>query len=309
MAGDWIKVREDLRQDTAVLALAARLSLDEDTIVGKLHRFWSWASANTTDGKLPDVDCKTIDHIVDVAGFADALMNVKWLKRGKKRGLVIPKFGAHMSHSAKARAGEALRKARQRMRLSAKECPDTCPDSSGTRARAAESKEENRRKLSGNAGPLRFAPSEGPEPAAKTHPNPSRSELSKQLARVRHKGEIVFSAPTAANIALNPRATPEQVAWAIERFEQAASQRPVENAGGYLRHLIEGEPAPSAWIARHRRDQLTAIARCTQKQEQLIHERAGGGTAGVARPSLATEAPMASPPSAAASPLPRSAAL
>lgn len=50
MAGDWLKVRLDLRNDPAVIGMAEKLGIDQDTVVGKLIRLWSWFDLQSRDG-------------------------------------------------------------------------------------------------------------------------------------------------------------------------------------------------------------------------------------------------------------------
>ena len=47
MAGDWLKMRMDLPEDPAVIAMAASFNVEEDLIVGKLLKAWRWASQQT----------------------------------------------------------------------------------------------------------------------------------------------------------------------------------------------------------------------------------------------------------------------
>ena len=110
MAQDWMKIRLDLRDDPDVIAMAGQLGIDEDTVVGKLNRFWSWANRQTADGNAPGVTLAWLDRYVGVTGFGDALLNVGWLAVDGG-GLSIPNFERHMSESAKQRALTARRAA------------------------------------------------------------------------------------------------------------------------------------------------------------------------------------------------------
>lgn len=110
MAGDWIKMRTDIHDDPAVVRMSDVLGLDEDTIVGKLHRLWSWADRHTIDGKTTGITEKWIDRYVAQQGFAQAMQDegVGWLVIV---GDVIefPNFDRHNGESAKLRAENALR--------------------------------------------------------------------------------------------------------------------------------------------------------------------------------------------------------
>ncbi len=265
MAGDWIKMRLDLADDPSVLALARELRIDPDAAVGVLHRFWSWASRNTKDGRLRDVTVDMIDAITRRPGFTRALQAVGWLAQSP-RGFSIPKFDRHMSWSAKARCGEALRKVRQRSRLGAGTCPDMCPDKNGTRARAAPSRKEEREHSSSSGTSLRLAE----PPSLMTSALGARQrEVARMLGTCVVNGRHLFDPRTAAAVAAHPRATREQVAWAIERTQKAQRASRVKNAAGYLRSLIESETPPAEWVQEYRRRQLSEIVGCEQQRQRL----------------------------------------
>ena len=108
MAGDWIKMRTDLSTDPAVIGTAARLNVDEDTIVGKLHRLWSWANHQTTDGNAVGVTSDWINRYLDCEGLAEALCEVGWMVVSDD-SIQLPEFERHNGESAKKRAQTAKR--------------------------------------------------------------------------------------------------------------------------------------------------------------------------------------------------------
>lgn len=112
MAGDWIPMRTDLATDPAVIATACRLELDEDTVVGKLHRLWSWANLHSTDGFVAEVTTAWIDRFLGVEGFAAALIAVGWLS--DDGGVRIPNYDRYNSNSAKNRLSGARRQQKKR---------------------------------------------------------------------------------------------------------------------------------------------------------------------------------------------------
>jgi uncharacterized small protein (DUF1192 family) len=112
MAGDWIKMRGDLDTDPDVVRTSVRTNLDEFAVVGRLHKLWSWADKHSANGLLR-VSSDYIDRIVACPGFADALVEVGWL-RVRRDHLELPEWSRHNGLSAKARAGEAARKRSQR---------------------------------------------------------------------------------------------------------------------------------------------------------------------------------------------------
>jgi len=113
MAGDWIKMRNDLADDPAVIAIAAELGIEEDHVVGKLHRLWSWADKQTQDGNALGVSFAWIDRYLSASGFASAMERSAWLLL-RDGVLSFPNFDRHNSQTAKARALTAKRVARHK---------------------------------------------------------------------------------------------------------------------------------------------------------------------------------------------------
>ena len=113
MAGDWIKVKTDLATDPAVIRLADELDVEEDVVVGKLCRLWSWANTHTENGHAPGVTSEWLDRYLDCHGFSRILAAVGWLEINDD-GLEIPRFERHNGKSAKTRATARERKRRER---------------------------------------------------------------------------------------------------------------------------------------------------------------------------------------------------
>lgn len=113
MAGDWIKMRMDLSADPAVIGIAAGLGCSENEVVGMLHRFWSWANAQSRDGHASGVTRSWIDRYVQRDGFACHLEKAGWLIV-EKGGILVPKYGRHNGRPAKKRALEQERQRRHR---------------------------------------------------------------------------------------------------------------------------------------------------------------------------------------------------
>lgn len=142
MAGDWIKMRTDLAEDPAVIAMADRLGIDEFSVVGRLHGFWSWLDRQSRDGQATGVSHGWLDRRVRCDGFAAALVSVGWLVL-RDDGLSVPNFERHNGETAKTRAEATNRKRRQR----ASERPATVSrdsrDGSATREEKRREEEEN----------------------------------------------------------------------------------------------------------------------------------------------------------------------
>ena len=115
MAGTWIKMRCDLASDPAVIGMAEKTGLAEDHVVGKLHRLWSWADAQTPDGNAPSVTPAWVDRYLGTEGFAAAMISVGWLCV-RNNGIVFPNFDRHNSQTSKKRLLAAGRVARHKAR-------------------------------------------------------------------------------------------------------------------------------------------------------------------------------------------------
>lgn len=160
MAGDWIKMRTDLAEDPAVIDMAAALDVDEDTVVGKLHRLWSWADSQSRDGHAVGVTEKWVDRKVGCEGFARAMSDVGWLTL-EARSITIPNFDRHNGKSAKTRALAKDRKASERHA--------DVPDLSRSQRDKSVTREEKRRERANTPIPPSGAPSDdAKQPKART---------------------------------------------------------------------------------------------------------------------------------------------
>jgi hypothetical protein len=103
MAGDWIKLQKDTPDKPEVLAIATRMNLDPDAVVGKLVRIWSWFDTHTIDGNANSVTFSLLDRLAGVTGFAEQMTFVGWLDQ-KGHVLTLPNFEYHNGETAKKRA-------------------------------------------------------------------------------------------------------------------------------------------------------------------------------------------------------------
>ncbi len=137
MAGDWIKMREDLHEDPAVLWMSQQLSVRPETIVGFCHRFWGLVSRQTCDGLLVGPTLSSLGNVIGLPGFPELLMQAGWLdydESDKNRPVVmIPKFERHLSESAKKRALAAERKKQERDKREQKKVSRSKRDKSHTK--------------------------------------------------------------------------------------------------------------------------------------------------------------------------------
>ena len=103
MASLWIKMRVDLHDDPAVISIASSLGMEEDTVIGKLHRLWGWADRHTVDGHVKGVTEGWVDRYLNSEGFASAMREAGWLEISPS-GITFPKFTRHNGPAAKTRA-------------------------------------------------------------------------------------------------------------------------------------------------------------------------------------------------------------
>ena len=103
MAGDWIKLQKDTPDKPEVLAIASRLGIDPDAVVGKLVRVWSWFDTHTVDGNASCVTFSFLDRITGVTGFAEQMCLIGWLEQSG-HDLRLPNFDYHNGETAKKRA-------------------------------------------------------------------------------------------------------------------------------------------------------------------------------------------------------------
>ncbi len=86
MAGDWLKMRHDLVDDPAVIALATLDGVaDRQHAVGLLHKFWSWADRQSANGDV-SVTQEFLDLFVGARGFCALLIEQGWLNVSESNG-------------------------------------------------------------------------------------------------------------------------------------------------------------------------------------------------------------------------------
>ena len=103
MAGDWIKFQIDTPDKPEVLAIASRLNIDPDAVVGKLIRVWSWFDKHTVDGNAESVTLSFLDRITGITGFGEQMVFVGWIEQNGSV-LTMINFAYHNGKSAKSRA-------------------------------------------------------------------------------------------------------------------------------------------------------------------------------------------------------------
>jgi len=113
MRSPWIKVEVSTPDKPEICAIASRLRIDEDAVVGKLIRLWAWAELNRIDPNDLSVTKVFLDKLVSKKGFADAMLSSGWLCQDGER-LYFPNFEKHNGHDSKVRGLTAKRVERHR---------------------------------------------------------------------------------------------------------------------------------------------------------------------------------------------------
>lgn len=115
MRRPWIKIETCTPDKPEICSLSTQLRMDEDTVMGKLVRLWSWAELNRVDPNDLGVTKEFIDRLVGRKGFAVALENTGWLTETNGK-LSFRNFKRHNSPVAQNKALTAKRVARHRLR-------------------------------------------------------------------------------------------------------------------------------------------------------------------------------------------------
>ena len=108
MAGDWIKMRDNLWDDPRVAKIVDMTDSSEAAVVGALYWLWATADQHTEDGTMPGLTLRAIDRKTGVVGFAEALCSIGWLA-DHPEGVRIVDFEKHNGVSAKKRCQTAKR--------------------------------------------------------------------------------------------------------------------------------------------------------------------------------------------------------
>lgn len=185
MAGDWLKIRNDLDDDPHVLYLLHLLGgPDVDLVIAKLRRLWRHADRHTTDGFLMFNSETTIDELVGLPGFAVALVKVGWLEF-RDGGAQIVRFEDHNGDSAKRRALARIRQQNRRARLAGKNQRQR--DSVTCHANVAPREEKSREeKTRGRNSPRTPSCSEPVAPAAEPASDTERLPATDDFLKADH---------------------------------------------------------------------------------------------------------------------------
>ncbi len=143
MAGDWIKMRSNLRSHPKVVRIASALKADKLRVVGGLHAVWCLFDEHSEDGQLLGYTPSALDEEIGFHGFSDLMTAVGWLESDGNDCLRLPEFDTHNGASAKRRAQESDRKRIER--AAAKVGEQSVPIPSARDADKKRTREEKRR--------------------------------------------------------------------------------------------------------------------------------------------------------------------
>lgn len=103
MAGYWIKFETTTSDKPEVWAMAGKLQIDPDAVVGKLLKVWAWFDEQTVDGNAPSVTKALLNSKVCVTNFCEAMIEVGWMMEADGQ-ICLPNFDRHNGKTAKNRA-------------------------------------------------------------------------------------------------------------------------------------------------------------------------------------------------------------
>lgn len=163
MAGDWLKFECNLPEKPETLAITTAMGWeDPDITVGKLMRLFRWFDQHTINGNANGVTAASLDRIIGVSGFAQAVANCGWLVFDSV-GVSLQKFDRHNGASAKSRAQTAKRVANHRGKAEdeAPEKHETADDQTSNAAtvtKALAREEKRREEKKEKTTPAAFVP-------------------------------------------------------------------------------------------------------------------------------------------------------
>jgi hypothetical protein len=113
MAGDWIKMRNNLWDDPRVSSLCDLTGLPEAMVIGGLYWLWASADEHSEDGRMPGLSVTGIDRKTGCKGLGAGLLSIGWIE-DTPGGITLLRFDEHNGKSAKRRCLDAQRKANDR---------------------------------------------------------------------------------------------------------------------------------------------------------------------------------------------------
>lgn len=115
MRRPWIKIEVSTPDKPEICAIATKLRIDSDAVVGKLVRLWSWAELNGAKPNDLNVTKEFLDKLCGRKGFAEAVIQAGWLLELDDK-LAFPNFERHNGNASKVRGLTARRVEQHRVR-------------------------------------------------------------------------------------------------------------------------------------------------------------------------------------------------
>lgn len=111
----WIKIEHDLTTSPKFVTLALRSRYAPVTVLGACVTLWMLADRHAVDDRLKGMTLEGVDALVNLPGFAQAMVDVGWLKV-HEGCLEVVDYQRHNGSTAKARALTSKRMQALRLR-------------------------------------------------------------------------------------------------------------------------------------------------------------------------------------------------
>ena len=152
MAGDWIKMRTNLRTHPKVVRMSSALQCNALHVIGALWAVWSIADEHAAvhdgAGHLDGYSLADMSGVIGFPGFAEQMAACGWVDECDEHAqnggkcLIFKDFDTHNGKSAKSRAEDSERKRASRQSA---ERPESVRNLSGKRPAKSVTREEKRR--------------------------------------------------------------------------------------------------------------------------------------------------------------------
>lgn len=137
MRRPWIKIEVSTPDKPEICAIATKLRIDSDAVVGKLVRLWSWAELNGAKPNDLNVTKEFLDKLCGRKGFAEAVIQAGWLLESGDK-LAFPNFERHNGNASKVRGLTARRVEQHRVRKGKTNSPSVTKKTKKTKPEPAE---------------------------------------------------------------------------------------------------------------------------------------------------------------------------
>jgi len=137
---EYLTLRVGLHESVPVRRAARSLSIDIDTLIGRLVRVWGWARQHCswdeqTDTGWADAEPEDLDGIIGQDGFSETLAGLGWLDIDRDRGRVgFPEYSVYIARDIVRRTRNKERAASNRKR--ARTDPEACAHGARTESNA-----------------------------------------------------------------------------------------------------------------------------------------------------------------------------